>query len=55
VNDAAGTLAAAIVIAVGLTWFFRQTRYWLWVFLGGFIGVLALVLAFLLGAAFAHH
>lgn len=54
-NHALGAVGAAVLIAAGLLWVARQTRYWLWVLLGGLVGLLVLVGAFLLGAALLHH
>jgi uncharacterized membrane protein YedE/YeeE len=54
-HDALGTVGAAAIIAAGLLWVARQTKYWLWVLLGGLVGILVLVGAFLLGAAFVDH
>jgi hypothetical protein len=54
VNHALGAVAAATFIAAGLLWVARQTKYWLWVLLGGLVGILVLVGMFLLGAVLFH-
>jgi hypothetical protein len=51
VDHALGAIGAATLIAAGLLWVARQTKYWLWVLLGGLVGILILVGSFLLGVA----